>query len=189
MSANPSLHIQRDKAAGDALAAAYPLFRKRLLGFLRRKLAEPAVAEDLLHDVFLKALDALQRGARPDNLAAWLQTIAAHALSDHYRRARPTEALPETLADRGPERSQAEREMAECLRPFIEGLPAKYRLVMSTTVLEGKTGAELSRELGFTPSAIKSRAARGRAMLHDAILECCHVEAKASGEIEEYRRR
>jgi RNA polymerase sigma-70 factor, ECF subfamily len=175
--------------AGKELAIVYAQFRKRMLAFLNSKLSEPAVAEDLLHEVFLKALDALDRGARPDNLPAWLHGIAAHALSDHYRRNRRTEGLPDELADQGPERSLAEKEIAACLVPFINGLPPKYREVMQATVLEGRTGAALSRELGLSTSAIKSRAARGRAMLRESLLDCCHIEATATGEITEYRRR
>ncbi len=177
------------RTASRELAVAYPRFREGLLAFLRSKLSEPAVAEDLLHEVFLKALDALDRGARPGNLPAWLRTIAANALADHYRRSRPTEALPVDLADDGPDHNQAEQEMAICLIPFINGLPPKYRKVMYATILEGKSGAQLSREMDLTPSAIKSRMARGRAMLREAILDCCHIEASASGEILEYRRR
>jgi len=175
--------------AGAELGAAYRQFRRRLLAFLRGKLAEPAMAEDLLHEVFLKALAALDRGAPPDNLPAWLHGIAANAISDHYRRSRPTEKLPEELPDPDPVGNLAEKEMAACLVPFINGLPPKYRAVMQSTVLEGRTGASLARELGMSPSAVKSRAARGRAMLRDAIVDCCHVEARASGEITEYRRR
>jgi len=175
--------------AGTELAVAYAQFRKRMLGYLQARLSEPAVAEDLLHEVFLKALDALDRGARPDNLPAWLHGIAANALSDHYRRNRPTEGLPDELPDTGPEGSLVEKEMATCLVPFINGLPPKYREVMQATVLEGKSGAALSRELGLSASAVKSRAARGRAMLRESLLDCCHIEASVSGEITEYRRR
>lgn len=189
MSRIASRSMKQESAASAELAAAYPRFREGLLAFLKSRLGEPATAEDLLQDVFLKALAALDRGARPDNLPAWLRTIAANTLSDHYRRGRPTQALPTDLTDTGPTRSQAEREMAECLQPFIDGLPAIYREVMRAIVIEGKTGAQLSRELGLSSSAIKSRSARGRSMLREAIIDCCYVEAGASGEIEEYRRR
>ena len=196
MAATESVRQQAGNLAADTrstasteLAVAYAQFRKRLLAFLQGKLSEPAVAEDLLHEVFLKALDALGRGARPDNLPAWLHGIAANTLSDHYRRHRPTEYLPDELADGGSENNLAEKEIATCLEPFINGLPPKYREVMQATVLEGKTGASLGRELGLSPSAVKSRAARGRAMLRDALLDCCHIEFSASGEITEYRRR
>lgn len=180
---------QKDLPAEFELADAYERFREGLFVYLRSKTHDPAVAEDLLHEVFLKALDALDRGARPLSLSAWLRGIAANVLSDHYRRARPAEPLPPDLEATTASRSQAEREMAECLRPFIQGLPPRYRDVMQATVIEGRSGAQLSRDLGLTPSAIKSRAARGRAMLRRAILECCHIEAGDSGEILEYRPR
>ena len=176
-------------AGADALAGAYTEFRAGLLAFLGSKLGDRATAEDLLQEVFVKALDALDRGARPANLPAWLRTIAANALTDHYRRSRPTADLPPDLAESEPARSRAEREMAECLMPFIDGLPEIYREVMRPTVIEGRTTSALARELGLSPSAIKSRLSRGRAMLRSAILDCCHVEAVASGETLEYRRR
>jgi RNA polymerase sigma-70 factor, ECF subfamily len=180
---------EEEGAAGTDLAASYREFRQGLLAFLRGKLGDVAVAEDLLQEVFLKALSALDRGAKPGNIAAWLRTIAANTLIDYYRTRRPTQDLPADLASEPPGRSIAEREMAECLLPFINGLPPIYRDVLYPTVLEGRTATAVARELGLSDSAVKSRLSRGRRLLRAAILDCCHVEVAANGEILEYRRR
>lgn len=56
-------------------------------------------------------------------------------------------------------------------------------------MLEGRTATAVARELGLSDSAVKSRRSRGRRLLRAAILDCCHVEVAANGEILEYRRR
>ena len=189
MAAPDARHTRDEAVARAELGAAYKHFRDGLLAFLAGKLGNHAMAEDLLQEVFLKALDALRRGARPDNLPAWLRGIAANTLADHYRRSRPTQPLPDDLADQGAGGNEAELEMAACMLPFVNALPPRYRAVMRPTVVEGKSGAQVARELGLSPSAVKSRLSRGRVMLRKAILDCCHVEASATGEILEYRRR
>ncbi len=50
---------------------AYRAFRSGLLGFLRANVHDRSLAEDLLHEVFIKASRALDQGEQPDTLSAW----------------------------------------------------------------------------------------------------------------------
>ena len=54
------------------LAVVYRNLQQSLLGFIRKQVTDPVLAEDLLQDVFLKAINAIQRGDTPANLIAWL---------------------------------------------------------------------------------------------------------------------
>jgi RNA polymerase sigma-70 factor (ECF subfamily) len=79
-------------------AQAWQAYRTELVRFAKRRVEDAAVADDLVHDVLLKALTqmpALEEGAR---LRAWLYRIARNAIVDHYRSRRPSEPLPEDLA-------------------------------------------------------------------------------------------
>lgn len=171
------------------MEAAYSTFRRGLLGFLSRNVNEPSLAEDLLHEVFVKATRALERGERPNNLSAWLYRIARNTLIDHVRRERTVEALPDNLEADGPFNLPPEQTLALCLKPFIQELPEKYRAVLLATAIEGRSLADWARDVGLSPSAAKSRASRGRAMLRDKVLDCCHVEVARTGEVLDYHRR
>lgn len=176
-------------ASGTELAASYRGFRRGLLGFLRSRVNDPAVAEDLLQDVFLKALSALERGVQPADLGAWLHRIAANAVIDHYRTRRPTAPLPADLAAAEDEGIPPEQQLAHCLRPFIEALPSPYRETLLATAIEGRTLRSVSEELGLSESAIKSRVSRGRRQLRERLLDCCHVALSRSGQVLDYAKR
>lgn len=168
---------------------AYRAFRSGLLGFLRANVHDRSLAEDLLHEVFIKATRALGQGEQPDNLSAWLYRIARNTLIDHYRRQRPVEEVPEDLEAGEPFSLPPEQTLALCLIPFINQLPGKYKEALLATAIEGRTVAEWARDTGLSPSTAKSRVSRGRAMLREKVLECCHVEAARTGEVLEYYRR
>lgn len=188
----PCVPVKGSAAGGNsakALSESYRMFRQGLLGFIRSRVHDPALAEDLLHEVFLKAIKALERDATPANMPAWLYRIASNVVIDHYRSLRPTDDLPEDLEALAPFRLPAEQTLALCLVPFIKELPDHYRDTLLATAIEGRSLADLSRELGLSQSAIKSRASRGRRLLRDKVLDCCHVELSAEGEVEDYHKR
>jgi RNA polymerase sigma-70 factor (ECF subfamily) len=177
--------------ATEDIEDAFLRLRQSLRGYLRRRLPDRTQADDLLQDVFLKALTSRRSGRRIENLSGWLYTATRTALIDHYRsQGTPTEALD---LDKDWPREEAEelqmhQELSSCLRPFIERLPVLYRETLIATELEGATMRTLAENQGVSVSAIKSRAARGRAMLKEALLACCHIEMKG-GLVTDYHRK
>ena len=165
------------------VSISYQELRRSMLGYLRKQVTDPMVAEDLLHDVFLKALAAGEREVIPRNLPGWLYKIARNTVIDFYRAKRPTDALPDDLVAEDSSNNLTEQALSECLRPMIEQLPPIYRDTLLATDFEGKTLPFLAAEWRVSVSALKSRASRGRKMLKEKLLTCCHVEVSGSGEI------
>jgi RNA polymerase sigma-70 factor, ECF subfamily len=162
----------------------YADLRTSLLGFLRKHTGDAHAAEDLLQDVVMKALAAgRSQATAPDNLTAWLYAVARNAAMDFHRRARPTEELPEDLADRADDGSQDYLELANCLRPMAERLPPKYRETVLAAEFDGRPLRELAQAEGVTLSAIKSRASRGRRLLQEELVSCCGVVLSPSGQV------
>lgn len=74
-----------------AIARIYDSFFDPIYQFLRWRVDDPAVAEDLTSEVFLKLLTALQDARAPRvTLRGWLFRVARNVLTDHYRGAAPT---------------------------------------------------------------------------------------------------
>ncbi|HSG64955.1 MAG TPA: sigma-70 family RNA polymerase sigma factor [Gammaproteobacteria bacterium] len=170
------------------LAAAFADVRGRLRDYLRRRLPDAAIADDALQDIFVKALASEAAGRAIGNLTGWLYAAARTTIADHYRAAQvPMEEVSDELAEAEPDELAAHQALATCLRPMVERLPPIYRNALIATELEGKTMRAVAEQEGVSVSAIKSRAARGRAMLRDAVLECCEVEL-ADGVVSDYRR-
>lgn len=173
------------------LAGSYARLRSSLLAFLRRHTGDPQVAEDLLHDVVVKALAATRdEASSPRHLTGWLYAVARNVAMDHHRRSRPTEELPEELeAPAGDDDEAAVGELARCLRPMAERLPATYRDTLIAAEFDGLALADVARRQGLSLSAVKTRASRGRRLLQQQIVECCRVALSTRGQVLDYDAR
>lgn len=174
--------------AGAQLAALYQALRQSLLAFLRKHTGDAQVAEDLLHDVVLKALMAGQTaGTTPHNLTGWLYAVARNAAMDHHRRTRPSEELDEDLrAPEAEDEGAAIAELSNCLRPVAEALPETYRATLIAAEFEELPLAEVARRQGLSLTAAKTRASRGRRLLQQQLVACCRVLLSAHGEVLDY---
>jgi RNA polymerase sigma-70 factor (ECF subfamily) len=181
-------------AAGPELAQTYQAMRQPLLAYLRRLVGQPQAAEDLLHDVMLKALAALRgEAAPPRHLGAWLYRVAHNVAMDHHRSQRPHEPidddLAETLPNPEPPAAQAAGELAACLRPLVAQLPETYRAVVQAAELEGRPLREIAEKQHISLDAAKQRASRGRRQLREQLLRCCEVALSAQGQVVDFTPR
>jgi RNA polymerase sigma-70 factor, ECF subfamily len=165
------------------LEAAYAQTRRSLLAYLRRLSGDAQVAEDLMHDVMVKALTALSESREaPRNLGAWLHRVAHNAAMDHFRAQRPERPLDDETAESIPDHSPdaqalAERgaleAMTQCLRPIADRLPETYRDVVRASELEHRPLRDIADELGISVTAARQRASRGRRLLREDLEQCC----------------
>ena len=164
-------------------------YRARLFRFVVTRVRDEATAEDIVHDALVRAWekrDTLRSGER---FEPWLYRITRNAVIDHYRARRPTEPLPPDLtADDGPAGDDARRQLATCIEPFVNALPAHYREAVALAELEALTQQDTADRLGLTLSGAKSRVQRGRRLLETMVLECCRVELDSRGGIMDYER-
>ncbi len=171
------------------LTDSYQALRLAMPGFLRKHVNDASLAEDLLHDVFLKALSAGERGQVPTNLPGWLYRIARNRVIDHYRSKRPSEALPPDLMAEEDEPNPTERVLAGCMRPMTEQLPTLYRDALLATDFGGAKLRAIATDWKVSESALKSRVSRGRILLKQSLLDCCRVELSKTGEVIDYEKR
>lgn len=164
-----------------AFEAVYDRFAAELQAFLRRRVADPATADDLMQSVWLKVHERLAGLREADKVAPWLFQIARHALVDHQRRLRPTEALPPEIV---PEETEAELpDLRPAIVRFLDVLPAEDREALRLTEFEGLTQRELAERLGLSLSGAKSRVQRARAKLREQLEQCCRFEFDRRGNI------
>lgn len=173
----------------DALSASFTALRHALLAYLRKQVSDASTAEDLLQEVFLKAIAAGQKGESPHNLTGWLYAVARNTVVDFYRSKRPSEALHEDFPAEGASDELLREELSACLRPLAQKIPAIYRDTLMATDFDGRTMQSLAAEWNLSVSAIKSRASRGRGLLKERLLACCHVELSADGAVADYHVR
>jgi RNA polymerase sigma-70 factor, ECF subfamily len=169
---------------------AWRAYRSELHRFVRTRVEDEAAAEDLVHDVLLRAYSQRDTLRDAGQLRPWLYRITRNALIDHYRKRRPTSALPDELADEGTsEADGAQRELARCIEPFVKALPSRYREALFLSEIEGVPQREVAERLGLSLSGAKSRVQRARKMLAGLLLDCCRVELDSRGGILDYEPR
>jgi len=176
--------------------AAWRDVRQRLSGFIARRVRDASAAEDILQEVMLRIHRHAGELESTAALGAWVHQIARNAIADHYRSAivrhelssdgalDPDEA-PAPEAD-GPE---LRSELAACLAPLLERLPAIQREALVLTELEGLSQASAAAEVGLSTSGMKSRVQRARAQLKELLLDCCEIELDRRGGITSYKPR
>src|SRR4051794_6692525 len=67
---------------------AEPLLRNLevFVSFVRKRVGDPHLAEDLVQDSFLKALRAEHKPAPDEDVVPWFYRILRHSIIDLYRR-------------------------------------------------------------------------------------------------------
>jgi RNA polymerase sigma-70 factor (ECF subfamily) len=189
-------------AVAGGAEAVWRDFHDQLLGFIARRVRTHEDAEDILQEVMLRIHRHSGDLEQADRLSGWIYRIASNAIVDYYRKPARRELLagepvdaPEPFDIGSPamtdESSTPELrgELARCLLPLIERLPASYRQALVVTELEGVTQAEAAARLGLSLSGMKARVQRGRSRLKNVLLDCCHVELDRRGGVTSYRAR
>jgi RNA polymerase sigma-70 factor (ECF subfamily) len=164
-------------------------YRTRLVAFVAKRVSDEATAEDIVHDVLVRAWDRRDTLRAADRFEAWLYQVTRNAIVDHYRARRPSEPLPPDLA--GPADTSDRRalhELAGCMQPLVDTLPAHYRDALALSELQGLTQQETAGRLGLSLSGAKSRVQRARRMLGEKLLDCCRVEVDTRGAIVDYEK-
>gem|GEM_PF-97713 len=168
--------------------AVWHAFRDPLWNYIVRRVPNASDADDVLQDVFLKVHRNLPALENEERLAPWLYRVARNTLIDRYRRSDTQEPLEATDEAHSPEAQDenAEQTIAGCLRNMINDLPPAYRDALVLSELEGLPQRVVAERLGLSLSGAKSRVQRGRRLLRDALLSCCHFEFDQRGKIMEY---
>ena len=122
----------------------------------------PAEAEDLVQDVFVKALEKIHTLRDGAAVGGWLCTLARNRAADFFRRRRRAETLPDDLpAEPSADRTMRAREVLDAIR----ALPDAYRETLLMRLCEGRTGPEIARLTGLTPGSVRVNLPRGMKLL------------------------
>lgn len=160
----------------DSIENIWNEFSEQLGRFIRARVADPATAEDLLQDVFIKFQMRYEHLRDPTKLRGWLLLVARNAIIDYYRTRKNTCELDGSLPDESTDSGTEEKELRAVFHRLLHGLPQPYREALLLTEFEGLTQEQLAKRLGISLSGAKSRVQRGRDQLKELLLAYCHKE-------------
>lgn len=152
-----------------------------------RMTRNPADAEDLVQETFLRAYRGFHTFEEGTNLKAWLYKILTNTYINQYRKAkrRPDEVDMEEVEDlylyrrlggdempssaESPEAQFLESIPSEDVKEAVESLPEQYRLAVLLADVEGFAYKEIAEILDVPIGTIMSRLHRGRKLLQKAL--------------------
>lgn len=167
--------------------AVWQVLNGRLARFIRHRVPDEYAADDLLQDVYLKIHTRIDTLRDDQRVQAWVYQIARNAIYDYYREQMPVTPIGDWMAEpEGEAEDEVSLRLRESVRAMIMLLPDEYREALLLTEYEGLTQKELAERLGISLSGAKSRVQRGRKLLRELLLACCHFEFDRRGKVINY---
>jgi RNA polymerase sigma-70 factor, ECF subfamily len=159
--------LQKDRKATAEFVARYadPVY-----AYVRHRLAPRTdLVEDLVHDVFLVALEQLRTFAGQSSVRGWLLGIARHKVETYYRmRLREPESVPDFEEESAVTVQEIELQLDEArlqkkTRQILARLPEPQALALLWRYWEGRSAKDMAGQAGKTEKAIERLLARARA--------------------------
>ena len=119
-------------------------------------------AQDVVQEVFLRALADLGHLREEGAFGAWLASIARHLSVDVLRRRRRLGESDREPAAPGNPHDEFE---ARAALHAIRELPRAYRETLMLRLVEGLTGPEIAERTGLTPASVRVNLHRGMKLL------------------------
>ena len=166
----------------EAFGQLYRRYARLVHGILLARV-RPAEVEDLVQDVFLRALPRLGALRDVSRFGAWLAAIARNIATDYYRRSQTQPATSDDAKDpaeqpAGPSASGTSEaaEVLECIR----SLPEAYRETLILRLVEGMTGPEIAVRTGLSSGSVRVNLHRGMNQLRARLAQSESRDAKAT---------
>jgi RNA polymerase sigma-70 factor (ECF subfamily) len=181
MSTEAQLLEQARRFDPDALRTLHNRLYEPVYRYIHFKVSDPQASDDLTSEVFLRVLEALNKGKfwkkSPD---AWIFGIARNVVADHYRKnsRRPEVELDERLrvpGEESPIRQLMIDEQYEELSQALTMLTDEQRDVILLRFLEELSISDVAEVLNKTPGAVKG-------LQHRALRALSDVMQRATGE-------
>lgn len=168
------------------IAQAWQAHEAELRGYLRHQMTEAAdSADDVLQDIFVKAMRQGQGFCTLTNPRAWLFQVAHNALVDRSRTTQPTDPLADDapIADPGVPELDPVDALADCLTSVIGKLALEDAAMLRACDLQGQTVRDYAQRSGLSLPAAKSRLLRARQRLRDRLVIDCRVGFDLDGSV------
>jgi len=165
-----------------AMEEFYNVYRARIYSLILDQVdRDRAIAEDLVHEVFLAALSSLDKFRGDSQLYTWLRSIALHKINDLYRRQarepQPQDSSPDfdvmkQLEQTGDSEPPAHaviesEEVRQSVHQALTDLPHDYQEVLVLKYLKDMPVLAISQIMGRSPKSVEGLLSRARKAMRD----------------------
>jgi RNA polymerase sigma-70 factor (ECF subfamily) len=172
------------------LSAWVETYTKDLYFWAFHKVSNAELAQDLVQDTFLAALEKAENFKGDSSPKTWLFSILNHKIIDHYRKKvnQPSSfdnqlfssffeagggwqenSKPKDWLDDPEEQVLDSPEFHKVLQHCLDALPEKWSTSVKLKYLMEKKGEEICQELGITPSNFWQIVHRAKLQLRDCV--------------------
>lgn len=179
VTASPALEPSGDSSLvlaareGDraAFGGLYARYARMVHGILLTRVP-PSDVDDLVHDVFLRAMRRLGDLRDVSRFGPWVAAITRNRANDYHRQTRAVAAVTESLSEdesEVPASNTAPDAEAALILGFVRSLPETYRETLILRLVEGMTGPEIAARTGLTPGSVRVNLYRGMQQLREKL--------------------
>lgn len=153
------------------LAARFMAQRHSLTAFIEGLVRDPAAAEDIFQEVWVRLAEAVEKGTPIDELPRWCRGVAKNLILHHWRDRREladsriVEAVETAFAEREGTLEDRRTALARCM----EQLPERSRELLSLKYDQGRSMAEIGRLLRRSLNGVMVSLTRIRHALSDCV--------------------
>ena len=164
--------------------ALFTTYHDRICRYITGMVHDPAEAEDLTQETFLRAYRRRESLRDPGAARGWLYRIATHVCLDRLRQRSASMPIDDSAISESPSALEtAERaETSTCVQRCLDFLPDHYRAVVLLYEAHGLTAAEISELLGVSLATVKIRLHRARRKLTEIMQIGCALSHRNTGE-------
>lgn len=151
--------------------------------FLVNRTGNKDDADDLLQEIFIKALRQGEDFCQLDNPRAWLFHVARNLLVDRLRLTKTQVPLPVDLSAEPEPELHAVDELSQCIPRVLSELSPADREAIVLCDLQSMTQQAYAQRLSLSLPAAKSRVQRARARMQAQLVTACQVSFNDAGEV------
>lgn len=149
-----------------ALVQLYQATIRPLYRYVSRRVGGDAgLAEDLVQETWMRALDTWPTRGVPDEPLAWLTRVARNTLVSHFRRLQPQLVDPATLDLEAPGFLPDAPSTATIVGWGLARLRRPHAEILEAFYFDGKSVREIAAERSLSERAVEGRLRRARAKL------------------------
>jgi RNA polymerase sigma factor (sigma-70 family) len=146
------------------LLQAYHQTIRPLYAFVSRRVGGDAgLAEDLVQDTWMRALDAWPATGMPDKPLAWLIHVARNTMVSHFRRFQPQPIDPASIDLEAPVLAPDDADSAALVSWGVARLRRAHAEILEAFYFDGKSVKDIARERALSERAVEGRLRRARA--------------------------
>jgi RNA polymerase sigma-70 factor (ECF subfamily) len=169
----------------NCIDTAWKQHAPELRSWLRHRMNQPQDVDDMMQDLFIKALGQGAKFCSIANARAWLFEVARNALADRLKVRREMVELPEDLASEESDHDAVDQ-LSACLPRVLSELSPSDREAIDLCDLEGLSQAEYAAKTGLNLSAAKSRLQRARQKMRERMTQACQVKFDGHGHVQDF---